>query len=63
MFLQYLDKFHFPFCIDLDGFKVFTPIFHYCPANQGLPVGVLLLRYSVLLTVKFLSLLYLLFIS
>ena len=31
--------------------------------NQGLPVGFLLLRYSVLFTVKSLSLLYLLFIS
>ena len=31
--------------------------------KQGLPVGFLLLQYSVLFTVDFLSLLYLLFIS
>ena len=30
MFIQYLDKFYFPSFIDLYGFKVFTPIFHYC---------------------------------
>ena len=34
-----------------------------CWAHQGLPVGFLLLRYSVLFTVKSLSLLYLLVIS
>ena len=33
-----------------------------CRAQQGLPVGFLLLRYSVLFTVESLSLLYLLFI-
>ena len=27
MFLQYLDKFYFPFSIDRYGFKAFTPIF------------------------------------
>ena len=27
MFLQYLDKLHFPFSTDLYSFKVFTPIF------------------------------------
>ena len=32
-------------------------------ANQGLPVGFILLWYSVLFTVESLSLLYLLFIS
>ena len=34
-----------------------------CRALRGLPVGFLLLRYSVLFTVESLSLLYLLFIS
>ena len=34
-----------------------------CGANWGLPVGFLLLRYSVLFTVESLSLLYLLVIS
>ena len=34
-----------------------------CGAHWGLPVGFLLLRYSVLFTVQSLSLLYLLFIS
>ena len=34
-----------------------------CQAHQGLPVGFLLLRYSVLFTVESLSLLYLLVIS
>ena len=34
-----------------------------CQAHQDLPVGFLLLRYSVLFTVESLSLLYLLFIS
>ena len=34
-----------------------------CQAHRGLPVGFLLLRYSVLSTVESLSLLYLLFIS
>ena len=34
-----------------------------CRAHQGLPVGFLLLRYSVLFTVESLSLLYLLVIS
>ena len=34
-----------------------------CQAHRGLPVGFLLIRYSVLLTVESLSLLYLLFIS
>ena len=34
-----------------------------CWTQQGLPVGFLLLRYSVLFTVESLSLLYLLFIS
>ena len=33
-----------------------------CRAHPGLPVGFLLLRYSVLITVESLSLLYLLFI-
>ena len=37
--------------------------FGCCQAHQGLPVGFLLLRYSVLYTVESLSLLYLLFIS
>ena len=37
--------------------------FGCCQAHQGLPVGFLLLRYSVLFTVESLSLLYLLFIS
>ena len=37
--------------------------FGCCQANQGLPVGFLLLRYLVLFTVHSLSLLYLLFIS
>ena len=34
-----------------------------CRAHRGLPVGFLLLRYSVLFTVETLSLLYLLVIS
>ena len=34
-----------------------------CQAHRGLPVGFLLLQYSVLFTVESLSLLYLLFIS
>ena len=34
-----------------------------CRAHQGLPVGFLLLWYSVLFTVKSLSLLHLMFIS
>ena len=34
-----------------------------CRAHRGLPVGFLLLRYSVLFTVESLSLLYLLVIS
>ena len=34
-----------------------------CRANGGIPVGFLLLRYSVLFTVESLSLLYLLVIS
>ena len=34
-----------------------------CRANRGIPVGFLLLRYSVLFTVESLSLLYLLVIS
>ena len=34
-----------------------------CRAHRGLPVGFLLLLYSVLFTVESLSLLYLLFIS
>ena len=34
-----------------------------CRVHQGLPVGFLLLRYSVLFTVESLSLLYLLVIS
>ena len=34
-----------------------------CRAHLGLPVGFLLLRYSVLFTVETLSLLYILFIS
>ena len=33
---------------------------HCCQAHRGLPVGYLLLRYSVLFTVESLSLLYLL---
>ena len=37
--------------------------FGCCQAHRGLPVGFLLLRYSVLFTVESLSLLYLLFIS
>ena len=37
--------------------------FGCCQAHRGLPIGFLLLRYSVLFTVKSLSLLYLLFIS
>ena len=36
---------------------------YYCLAHRGLPVGFLLLRYSVLFTVESLSLLYLLVIS
>ena len=38
-------------------------VFRYCRAHLGLPVGFLLLRYSVLCTVESLSLLYLLFKS
>ena len=34
-----------------------------CRAHRGLPIGFLLLRYSVLFTVESLSLLYLLVIS
>ena len=34
-----------------------------CRAYRGLPVGFILLRYSILFTVEFLSLLYLLVIS
>ena len=34
-----------------------------CPAHRGLPVGFLLLQYSVLVTVESLSLLYFLVIS
>ena len=37
--------------------------FGYCQAHRGLPVGFLLLWYSVLCTVESLSLLYLLFVS
>ena len=37
--------------------------FGCCQAHQGLPVGFILLRYSVLFTVESLSLLYLLLIS
>ena len=37
--------------------------FGWCQAHQGLPVGFLLLLYSVLFTVESLSLLYLLFVS
>ena len=40
-----------------------TWCFGCCQAHQGLPVGFLLLRYSVLRTVESLSLLYLLFLS
>ena len=36
--------------------------FGCCQAHRGLPVGFLLLQYSVLFTVESLSLLYLLFI-
>ena len=59
-------------CIDL----IFTPLltlktnlligawyFGCCQAHRGLPVGFLLLRYSVLFTVESLSFLYLLLIS
>ena len=43
--------------------KVGAWCFGCCQAHRGLPVGFLLLRYSVLFTVEPLSLLYLLFIS
>ena len=37
--------------------------FGCCQSHRGLPVGILLLRYSVLFTVESLSLLFILFIS
>ena len=41
----------------------FFQLLAVCLAHRGLPVGFLLLRYSVLFTVEYLSLLYLLVIS
>ena len=50
--------------IDIGYISIYIAIsFGSCQARWGLPVGFLLLRYSVLCTVESLSLLYLPFIS
>ena len=50
-------------CVRVDIAFAKAVAFAVCRAHRGLPVGFLLLRYSVLFTVESLSLLYLLVIS